>query len=596
MKRTIIRTLRSILAPVRSRTGALRFSSAATITLVCAALLLSSWIAITLYRRVSAEHANRTVTLCIDFQELVDLCNLNQYPLDDCMARLKAIGVTQVLLHEETLGSLTATGAVITFPTPDYLRLKILDVMSQGGIAAQNAFITADQKLAESLVRHFKLRYGMNVSLSRSGKYQVITPQWRNAFVPSFWNAEMPVGFSAAKRDYLKAQGFSLALSPQNAGNPQWIAAEDLSGALTFAWETGGIPGYPLRESAFAHYVKQTPLTVAIFEFTQINGMERFTYAVRDRVLIAHTIAPRELGKNTDARFWLARWNRAVTERSNRFLLAHVWPQASVDDNLVSLRLLAQSIRKTGYTTGDARPPDYPVRSSRTIFLAAGLLCAVIFPVLSLVAGRRIDGGIEAYLIMNCITFAGGLAVAAFLSDAVFMQKLSDMPAVKITFFLPLLLSVLVIYPPAEIKRVFSQYLSVRHIIAIGAIVGIAGIIALRSGNTAPEWLQPDKGARQLLENIFAVRPRTKEFLVGQPLLLAGLMMRRRWMILAGMVGQISIINTFMHAHTAVSVSCLRTVHGIWLGLLFGLVLRELIALIERRHMTIFRRSPEHNP
>lgn len=595
MKGPIIRTLKNITSRLHSSAGLLRLPLPVLITVSVLAVAVASWTASTLYQRAAAENANRTVTICVDFQEIVDLCNLIQYPLDDCFARLKAIGVTQVMLKEETLGSLTASGQVITFPVPEYLRFKMLDVVGQGGIATQNALITADPKLADVLARQMKLRYGINLSLARSGKYQVLTPRWKNVFAPSTWNTDMPLGFSAEKRAYLKAQGFSLALSPQNSGNPQWIAAEDLSEARTLAWETGDIPGYPSREEAFAHFVSNAALSAAVFEFTQVNGMERFKQAVHGRTLIAHTIPPRELGKNTNPLYWVPRWKRAVMERSSRFLLAHCWPQASVDDNLAQVRAIAQTVRRAGFVAGDACPPVYPSRQTRQLYLVAALLCAVLFPLMSLAAGLKIDKGFESFIIMNCITLAGGLTVAACLSDTVFMQKVVDVPAVKISIFLPLLLAVFIVYPWTEIKRFFAQTITYRHIAGACCLLAIAAVVAMRSGNTAPDWLLPDRWARELLENFFVVRPRTKEFLIGQPLLLAGLLSRRRWMIIAGMIGQVSLINTFMHAHTAISISCVRALHGIWLGLIIGVLLHEAILFGKRHRADLFTRITENH-
>lgn len=40
--------------------------------------------------------------------------------------------------------------------------------------------------------------------------------------------------------------------------------------------------------------------------------------------------------------------------------------------------------------------------------------------------------------------------------------------------------------------------------------------------------------------------------------------------LLAGFIGQLSLINTFCHAHTPLSVSLLRVYHGLWIGALLG--------------------------
>jgi len=47
--------------------------------------------------------------------------------------------------------------------------------------------------------------------------------------------------------------------------------------------------------------------------------------------------------------------------------------------------------------------------------------------------------------------------------------------------------------------------------------------------------------------------------------------------IILGMIGQVSVINSFCHAHSPLVISVLRTVNGIWLGMATGTLL--LIAL-----------------
>jgi hypothetical protein len=91
-----------------------------------------------------------------------------------------------------------------------------------------------------------------------------------------------------------------------------------------------------------------------------------------------------------------------------------------------------------------------------------------------------------------------------------------------------------------------------------------------RSGNFSAEWMHPDNGLRSMLENILTIRPRTKELLLGQPLLYLGFAFGSPLLTLLGFVGQISIVNTFMHAHSPVTVSLLRTIYGQVLGLVAG--------------------------
>jgi len=114
-------------------------------------------------------------------------------------------------------------------------------------------------------------------------------------------------------------------------------------------------------------------------------------------------------------------------------------------------------------------------------------------------------------------------------------------------------------------------------------------LMLIRSGNGS---LWPASGLeleiRSWLEGALSVRPRFKEFLIGHPLLVlwGALGARRRpWalsLLTIGAIGQVSIINSFMHLHTPIGVTLLRTFHGLWLGAILGGLLQLLCAFAFR--------------
>jgi hypothetical protein len=90
---------------------------------------------------------------------------------------------------------------------------------------------------------------------------------------------------------------------------------------------------------------------------------------------------------------------------------------------------------------------------------------------------------------------------------------------------------------------------------------------------------------------LLVARPRTKEFLIGHPLLVAALDQRLRgrkslsgWLMVGAVIGQLSMVNTFSHIHTPLWVSGLRTGLGLVLGLAIGwVILRPLVEWVVRR-------------
>src|SRR5205823_12796035 len=82
---------------------------------------------------------------------------------------------------------------------------------------------------------------------------------------------------------------------------------------------------------------------------------------------------------------------------------------------------------------------------------------------------------------------------------------------------------------------------------------------------------------RNMLDR-YLVRPRTKEFLIGHPALLAALLLGatragrgvRLSLALIGSIGQVSMVNSFCHLHTPLLMTVTRVFNGLWLGVLIG--------------------------
>jgi hypothetical protein len=137
-------------------------------------------------------------------------------------------------------------------------------------------------------------------------------------------------------------------------------------------------------------------------------------------------------------------------------------------------------------------------------------------------------------------------------------------------------------------------------IFIIGIIV--LGMLMVRSGNVSTGAAPgAEQHFRQVLEDMLWARPRTKEFLFGHPLLMLWLYfwLRLRSLpaspclpfgrigaedvlpILAA-IGQASIVDTFAHVHTPIIFSLVRTLHGIWIGVLCGIILIAVWRMIEK--------------
>ncbi len=192
-------------------------------------------------------------------------------------------------------------------------------------------------------------------------------------------------------------------------------------------------------------------------------------------------------------------------------------------------------------------------------------------------AGRILSGFL--------VTVMGALMVVGLLSDYGFLVGAWHFLGVKFAFIVPIGMTFYFYYIRPRrlshlgemIRRVLDEPVRYSALIIAGVGVVFLAVYIIRSGN----YLTVDTGsseqsARQWLETVFLVRPRTKEILVGYPFLMAALLVgphhllrRWRWALLCvGSVAFISVLNSFCHIHSPMELSLYRGVLGISIGIL----------------------------
>lgn len=196
-----------------------------------------------------------------------------------------------------------------------------------------------------------------------------------------------------------------------------------------------------------------------------------------------------------------------------------------------------------------------------------------------------------SWLAACMLTMAAGVMIASMLSSREFFLRLELFAGVKAALVVPFLV-VLYCYIRTSGITIAEFFNSpVRYIEAAAGIVIIGGLAVylMRSGNqvaaTAAATPSPlELNARNWLEAVLVVRPRTKEFLFGHPaMLLLGMIpfFRKNLfylaVLLAGVVGQAGLLNTFCHLHTPFGITVVRVALGILLGMITGVALRLVL-------------------
>ena len=188
------------------------------------------------------------------------------------------------------------------------------------------------------------------------------------------------------------------------------------------------------------------------------------------------------------------------------------------------------------------------------------------------------------YLQAIGITFTGVVIIVGLLNGNAFLTGVEIFRGVKLVYVLPILFTGTVLFKDEllaiinnEGLQFFQREVKYWHVLVLLVIGAIGLIYIMRTGNTgfASEL---ELSLRTLLEEAFYVRPRTKEFLIGFPFFILGLYLKDKHIILGkicltiGVIGFLSIVNTFTHFHIPLYVSLLRTMISIVLGYGLGIV------------------------
>lgn len=527
--------------------------------IICSITAIAVWSIAVNIRRSELEHRNRKVELCLEASQMTELCSVYQENAPDFLARCRTAGVTAIVLSEEKLSALENAGLISFDGTMIVLRN-----------------VSAGRRMEKLL----NTRYHVSCRNETSGGQTKLIPVFPHPGVPSFWTRDLATGFSEEKIRFYSETGFRIFLRPENAGDVQWLdewGAMPVAGYVIDGKET---PGYPGKEKGVSENIEREGLLLVAMEFAKPAGFTLLKKTATGNLVEGHTILQQELDRNTDTSFWKHRWVRAVRERGHRFLLVRLWNNKAPAENLRYLKDIKTALEQEGFAVAPASSPAYPAPAGRTVRLWGAMIAGLLFPLGGIwLLKHRKSNWLLSYILINGITLTGGLAISALLFDAYFMQRVMTVPAIKLLMVIPLVASAAILFKSDELVSFWNTQVRVKHlVIALLACAAIA-VLLIRSGNTADGWLQADKGVRLLLENIFPVRPRTKEILFGQPLLLLGLYLGNPGLIWAGMIGQISIINTFYHVHSPVSVSLVRMIVGMVTGGLAGCVIVLLLKI-----------------
>lgn len=257
-------------------------------------------------------------------------------------------------------------------------------------------------------------------------------------------------------------------------------------------------------------------------------------------------------------------------------------------------------LKKWGYLLGVVGFIGYAalliLKGSLAIKLMS-LFTAIIFPSFGVLnygnqMKRTMKEAVLAFIQICGFSLVGGLFIVGLLSIPRYMMGLDIFTGIKLAHLVPIVLVAFVLeYKEHQLDLTYYKDLlnkNITYLIAILAVgvVAVLMIYTSRTGNTG-QISELEVWFRQFLNDTLGVRPRTKEFLIGHPILLVALYFGYKKtyipLMIAGLIGQISIVNTYAHLHTPLMVSLIRSVNGIIIGSILGIILIKVIERGSRR-------------
>lgn len=568
--------------------------------------------------RYRVEQRNLAVAIVAEAESIAELgalAGLN--PIAENLRQLKAQGLGGVVISEDTIGSLIGSGLVELTESSRVVSLLVLD-----------------ERIKPTLMRALEMRFpAENVGQSADGKAIGI------AFASPAQVRATAIGLpqdlcDAAKR----AELFIVA----RCSNPPGASAKTVTETLRWAKELGAGYFLPLGDQVLgrrenmklaSETLRSLGLPYASPEFAKLGGDQNMLELDPGNVVRLHAAQTAELDKLPLSEA-IDRYARAARERNMRLLLlrpisgSYDLPLAAFGDFIKGVRL---EVEKNGGKMGvphpfeDSNVPSWLflliglLAAPTTVWLAqvtltgpwrfglqalavlAGLACfkeagrgptallaAMAFPVAGYVLLERRNGKswLLEYLLISLICLVGGLVVAGLHNGLPFFVRADQFSGVKLAHFAPIgLIGIYFFYRMTKGKDALAAPMTwSQALMALGVLIVLA-LMATRTGNDNPAAVSGfELKFRALLDNILFVRPRTKEFLVGHPLLIVGIgaLIAHRagraklapgWIALlltAGAIGQTSIVNTMCHFHTPLSLSLARLAVGLVAGGIVG--------------------------
>ena len=569
--------------------------------------------------RVQSEHTEQRVAIVMDELALAEQAaylGLDAFTLG---LRYQTHGLSGIALYEDTVETLATKGQVAALLGREAYAVA-------GVLGEPPPAVAADTTLVRPLVPGAAERLLANTA----------APPQEVSLAGETWYAwpgdsyrTRPAGVDRAQVEAWYEAGFEIAYRPRNFPGLIGVGADYPPEARYLIYAGLQVAGHPSALDQVID-VSQDYLT-AIIEGTPQDGMP----VVAGRVPTVRLLSFNQdyLNQRLRPAEVIEKYLLAANERNVRLFYLRPYTEEQLGDMVANTEALVSGLRvaleRDGYRVGGlelldvdyvpsaplrlgaalgvvvglallalAFPAPWGVLASVAIALlalvaagvswaAAALVAAIVFPVLGFSLLRH---GPLALLGATGLSLVGAVLLVAVGSDRASMLAIEPFAGVAATLVLPpaLMAAQLLLRwrrPATWVRTLWGYRVRLGDVAVALVVLAVLALVVIRRGNfPILAATEAELAARSALNELF-VRPRFKE-LVGHPLALLALL-NPRWppwatgpLLVAGVIAQASILNSFGHYHTPVLISLQRTLIALAIGVLVGLVLVPLARLV----------------
>jgi len=406
------------------------------------------------WQRHQVEEHNTRVELVMEYEDIVELAQMEGVPLDNLMHKVKDAGITSMAVYETTLEKLSKSGKVTTLPGAQVLHQYHAGMLSDptwralveaGRVQADEVYVIGhdDQVFAE-VKEDLILRLSPErvTVLDQARKILVVKANYDKVIK---WN----LGLSTEEMRYVVNQGFYVVARPTNYTTVQpediqsvfkRLSTVDKVSSMMFVGDEA--LGYPDLLPLTVDYLKAQKLSLVLIEhplqlqFFKQDGLVPMVKEY-DYQAVRMYVIPKDEQPKLKADEAIQRWIITDQDRNIRMNLLRKYDKPEpgkslIDTNIDYLSGVKHGLLAKGFSIGPAGTyePYFPSKLLLALItlgaVAAGVLFLTLVRPFSTVYQYGLFGLVSAALLLVLFKGSGDLArQAVALASAILFPILS---------------------------------------------------------------------------------------------------------------------------------------------------------------------------